>query len=149
MRSVKLYTFSIGEDIKTGINVWVSILSCNYKERILSGSANNTNKNRAELYSIYAALKALKEPCIVHIYSDSQFVTNAISLKWISRWSKNGWQIHHKPVPNQDVWKALLPLLDRHTVFIEWVRKTDVEPIMQKCREKAGLMFLIKTNKCG
>lgn len=141
-KQVNIYTYSLSEDVTHGLSVWVSLLSCASSERFLSGVAHHTNKNRAELYSIYAALKALKTPCNVHIYSDSQFISSAINLAWIEHWKEKGWNIHHKPVPNQDVWKALLPLLEQHTVTIEWVKRTDVAPNMQKCKEKAGELFL-------
>ena len=144
IKQVDIYTYSLSEDVSHGLSVWVSLLSCASSERFLSGVAHHTNKNRAEVYSIYAALKALKEPCNVHIYSDSQFVVSAYNLNWIEKWNTRGWMIHRvDPVPNQDVWKALLPLLEQHTVTIEWVKKSDVEPNMQKCKEKAGELFLV------
>ena len=112
--------------------------------------AQHADKNRAELYSIYATLKALKEPCEVHIYSDSQFIVNAYNLKWIEKWATNGWRLHKvDPVPNQDVWKVLIPLFEYHSVSMEWVRNTDTLPKIQVCKSKAEQMFLIDNNKCG
>lgn len=146
IKSVEIYTFSLSESPR-GLSVWVSSLAFGSAERVLSGVAHNTNKDRAEVYSIYAALKALKEPCGVHIYSDSQFISNAITLGWIHHWNENGWRIHHKPVPNQDVWKAILPLLDYHTVSIEWVQKPITLPKMIRCREKAGELFLLNQRR--
>lgn len=142
LKKVNIYTFSLSESPR-GLSIWVTLLSFGEAERIAYGVAHNANKDRAEVYSIYAGLKALKEPCGVHIYSDSQFISNAITLGWIYHWNENGWKIHHKPVPNQDVWKAILPLLDYHTVSIEWVQKPITLPKMIKCREKAGELLLV------
>lgn len=148
MKTIDIYTYSICEgkatDLTAGFCAWTALLSYNTTERMLFGISESATKNRADLFSVYSALKALKEPCEVHVFSDSQFITNAYNLSWITRWESRGWMLHKSdPVPNADIWQALLPLLNMHTVSFTWVRKTDVMPKMQTCKNKAAQLFLL------
>ena len=141
-KTIETYTYSLCDNDKIGKSVWVALISYKNTERLLTGISHCASKNRAELYSIYSALKVLKEPCKVHVYSDSQFVTNAFNLKWIERWQDKGWKMrHHDSFPNLDVWKALLPLLDYHDVSIEWINMPESLPKALICKKKAEQLF--------
>ena len=76
-----------------------------------------------ELTAAIRGLEALKEPCEVNLFSDSQYVVNGITKGWAKRWRSNGWRLSDKrPAENVDLWEQLLELCEKHTVGFEWVR---------------------------
>ncbi len=93
------------------------------KRRELSQGYRSTTNNRMELLSVIVALESLNRPCRVRIYSDSQYVVNAVTKGWVYSWQKKGWRkADKKPALNVDLWERLLPLLEKHDVHFEWVR---------------------------
>lgn len=81
-----------------------------------------TTNNRMELRAVIEALKRLKEPCIVHLFSDSQYVKQGIT-QWIFNWKKNNWKASTgKPVKNQDLWQALDRAMQPHQIQWHWVK---------------------------
>ncbi|MBQ9790680.1 MAG: ribonuclease HI [Clostridia bacterium] len=96
---------------------WGAILMCNGKKREMSGHEKETTNNRMEMTAVIKALEALKEPCIVELYSDSAYVCNAWLQDWISVWKNNGWRgADKKPVKNQDLWMRMDELCNLHEV---------------------------------
>ena len=96
---------------------WGALLRFDTAEKELSGGEHQTTNNRMELTAVIAALSALKEPCDVTLTTDSQYVCNSVSKGWVYNWQKKSWmKDKHTPVPNTDLWKQLLPLLERHNV---------------------------------
>ncbi|MDO4568487.1 MAG: ribonuclease HI [Clostridia bacterium] len=94
-----------------------AVLMYRGKARELSGFEPNTTNNRMELTAAIKALKALREPCKVELYTDSAYLCNAFAKKWIENWQSNGWRTSGKtPVLNQDLWIELLQLLEVHEV---------------------------------
>ncbi len=92
-------------------------------EKELSAGYINTTNNRMELLAVIHGLEALKEPCIVDIYSDSKYVVDAIKQGWAKRWQKNNWMRNKKDdALNPDLWQKLLDLLDKHKVTMHWVK---------------------------
>ena len=80
---------------------WGAILRWNGKEKEMSGGEALTTNNRMELLAAINALQALKEPCTVDLYTDSNYVRDGIG-KWIFGWKKNGWKTaDKKPVKNE------------------------------------------------
>ena len=67
---------------------WGAILRYNEHEKEISGGEAVTTNNRMEISAVIGALSLLKEPCNVTLYSDSQYVCNALKLGWL----KNGKQ---------------------------------------------------------
>jgi ribonuclease HI len=93
------------------------------QRRELSGGFRLTTNNRMELTAAIRGLEALKEPCEVRLFSDSQYVVNGIAKGWARRWKANGWRKADKqPAENRDLWERLLSLCDKHRVQFEWVR---------------------------
>jgi len=92
------------------------------KEKELSGGERSTTNNRMELTSVIAALEALREPCEVSLYTDSQYVANAINLGWLKSWRKMGWKRKGGEIKNPDLWIKLEPLLETHKVKFIWVK---------------------------
>lgn len=101
---------------------WGCLMQSGYHKCLMSEGDKNTTNNRMELYAVIAGLSQLTCPCIVNIYSDSQYVVNAIKKKWLYNWIKNGWRNTSGVVPNQDLWIMLLPYLEIHEVHFNWVK---------------------------
>ena len=102
---------------------WGTILRYNGVEKELSGGEKVTTNNRMELTAVIKGLEALKEPCEVELYSDSQYVCNALKLGWAKKWQANGWMRNKKePALNPELWEKLLKLCEVHTLEINWVK---------------------------
>jgi ribonuclease HI len=89
----------------------------------ISGGFRLTTNNRMEIMAVIAALEALKEPCRVTLYSDSQYVVNAMTRGWARRWKANGWKRNQREAAvNPDLWERLLDRCDQHQVEFRWLR---------------------------
>jgi ribonuclease HI len=89
----------------------------------LSGGYRLTTNNRMELMAAIEALKALKEPCAVKLYSDSRYVVDGISLGWAEKWrSNNWWRTKSEQALNPDLWEQLLLQSEKHQVEFIWVK---------------------------
>lgn len=101
---------------------WAAVLTFGKFTRALSGAEPETTNNRMELTAAIEALKALKEPCIVEFYTDSQYLRHGITL-WIEGWKRNGWRTKSKePVKNEDLWRALDQVRASHQIDWRWVK---------------------------
>jgi ribonuclease HI len=101
---------------------WGAILRSGGKERELSGGETPTTNNRMELMAAIEALKALKKPCRVQLWTDSNYVRDGIT-KWIHGWRRNGWKTaDRKPVKNAELWQALIEAAAPHRVEWRWVK---------------------------
>ena len=101
---------------------WGAILAWNDHERELKGGEPHTTNNRMELTAAIAALEALKRPCTVDLFTDSQYLRSGITT-WITTWKRNGWRTaERKPVKNVDLWQRLDQLLTQHKVHWHWVK---------------------------
>jgi ribonuclease HI len=96
-----------------------------------------------EITAVLEGLAALKEACIVELYTDSQYVRKAVTDGWLENWQRNGWRTSaKKPVKNRDLWERLLPMLTRHTMPFYWIRGHTGHPENERCdalaRTQAG-----------
>lgn len=128
MKKVDIYTDGACSG-NPGAGGYCAILIFNGIEKMVSGGAEDTTNNRMELIAVIEGLKALKEPCEVDLYSDSQYVINAINEKWLEGWVHSGWRAESKKsVKNVDLWETLLPLIKKHKVnFIKVKGHSDNE----------------------
>ncbi len=137
MKEVTIYTDGACSG-NPGAGGWGTILVYKGKEKELSGGAAETTNNRMELTAVIEGLKALKEPCKVKIVTDSQYVSNGITLGWAESWKQNGWRKKDKkPALNPELWDALLNEISKHDVTIEWVRGHDGHPENERCDKMA------------
>jgi ribonuclease HI len=127
---------------------WGAILRYNDKVRELSGGEADTTNNRMELTAAIEALAALKEPCAVDLYTDSNYVRDGIS-GWIVGWKRNGWRTaDKKPVKNAELWQALDSARERHDVTWHWVRGHAGHPENERADELARMgMAPFKTGR--
>jgi ribonuclease HI len=101
---------------------WGAVLRSGDSEKELSGGEPETTNNRMELMAAISALEALKRPCRVELYTDSNYVKDGIT-RWIRNWRRNGWRTaDRKPVKNADLWQRLDLLMGTHEVDWRWVR---------------------------
>ncbi len=97
-----------------------------------------TTNNRMELLAVIDALNLLKEPCKVNLYSDSKYVVQAITDGWLVGWVQKNWKNSKKePVKNIDLWKQLLPLLNKHEIEFIWVKGHADNIENERCDELA------------
>ena len=116
---------------------WGVLLRTGSKERELSGGEALTTNNRMELTAAIKGLEALKRPCRVQLYTDSNYVRDGIT-KWIHGWRRNGWRTaDRKPVKNADLWQALEPLIARHRIDWHWVRGHSGHDLNERADELA------------
>lgn len=101
---------------------WGAILRAGRHEKELSGGAAETTNNRMELTAAIEALRALKKPSDVDLFTDSSYVQKGVN-EWLRGWKARGWKTaDKKPVKNQDLWEALDAVLQKHTVAFHWVK---------------------------
>jgi ribonuclease HI len=101
---------------------WGAVLRSGTHSRELWGGEPHTTNNRMELRAAIEALAALKRPCSVDLYTDSQYVRNGIT-EWLPQWKKRGWKTaDRKPVRNADLWVELEREVGRHEVRWHWVK---------------------------
>jgi ribonuclease HI len=117
---------------------WAAVLTCGPHRRELSGGVPATTNNRMELQAAIAALSALKEPCAVEFYTDSEYVKNGIT-KWVRNWKQNGWKTKTKqPVKNADLWRQLEALVVPHRVNWHWLKGHAGHAGNERCDQLAG-----------
>jgi ribonuclease HI len=101
---------------------WGAILRYGPHEKEISGAESQTTNNRMELMAAIRALEALKEPCRVDLYTDSEYLRKGIT-EWMPGWQARGWKTAaKKPVRNADLWQRLLKAMAPHEVRWHWVR---------------------------
>jgi ribonuclease HI len=101
---------------------WGALLVSGEHRRELWGGEAQTTNNRMELTAAIRALAALKRPCRVQLYTDSQYVRNGVT-QWLPQWKARDWRTAgRKPVKNVDLWRALEHEIERHEIEWHWVR---------------------------
>ena len=137
MKTVTLYTDGACSG-NPGPGGWGAILEFSGTEKELSGGESRTTNNRMELTAVIEGLKALKEPCIVELYSDSKYVIDALEKGWAVGWQKRGWKKADKtPALNPDLWETLLKLCQLHQVRTHWVKGHAANEKNNRCDELA------------
>ena len=100
---------------------WGAILIYGDVKKEISGSNISTTNNQMELTAPIEALKLLKRPCNVKVYSDSAYLINALTQGWLKNWKKNGWKTaDKKDVKNKNLWMEIDKLMQIHS--IEWIK---------------------------
>lgn len=101
---------------------WGVLLQTDGRERELCGGEPHTTNNRMELTAAIEGLSALRRPCQVSLYTDSEYVRRGI-VEWLDGWKRAGWRTAaRKPVKNDDLWRRLDEVASTHRVDWHWVR---------------------------
>ena len=113
---------------------WGCILEFGPHTKELSGYMEGTTNNRMELLAAISGLGALKEPCDVTLYSDSNYLVQAFNDHWIDGWQRRGWKTSNgTPVENQDLWAILLLQTRKHRVTFVKVKGHADHPQNHRC----------------
>lgn len=104
---------------------WGAVLQFGKHEKELSGGERDTTNNRMEITAAVMALRALKEPCLVDLYTDSEYLKKGIT-EWIENWKELGWRRGSpgktKALANADLWKELDHAVSSHQITWHWVK---------------------------
>lgn len=117
---------------------WGAILMMGGVRKEISGGSENTTNNIMELSAVIEALKLLKRPCKVTVFSDSAYVVNAFNQKWIYGWIKKNWRTAGgDPVKNKELWQELYSLTKVHDVTFNKVKGHADNEFNNRCDEMA------------
>jgi ribonuclease HI len=110
-----------------GLGGWAAILmqdvNGEIREKIISGSHAQTTNNIMELTAVAEGLESLKKPCRVEVHSDSAYIVNAFSQRWVDQWQRNGWKTaQKKPVKNRELWERIIRQTTVHRVIFKKVK---------------------------
>ena len=137
MKEVTIYTDGACSG-NPGPGGWGAVLCYKGTEKELSGGEAMTTNNRMELTAAVSALKALKEPCRVYLYSDSKYLVDSLMKGWVIAWEKRGWvKADKKPALNADLWQELLRLDKVHEITYHWVKGHADDDYTNRCDERA------------
>ena len=101
---------------------WGVILRWLNTERELFGGEPSTTNNRMELLAVIEGLRALKKPCRVAVYTDSQYVQKGMT-QWLEGWKDRDFRVKGGGYrPNHDLWRVLDDLAATHDIVWHWVR---------------------------
>lgn len=101
---------------------WAAVLRHGERIREISGGELATTNNRMELLAAIEALRALKQPCAVELFTDSEYLRNGITA-WIKGWKARGWVTKEKkPVKNADLWRDLDAACESHRIKWNWLK---------------------------
>lgn len=135
MKSVILYTDGACSG-NPGPGGWAAILRYGEHEKELSGGEELTTNNRMELTGAIRGLEALKEPCAVELFTDSQYLEKAINEGWLKKWKTAGFT-KKGGLKNAELWRELDALLQKHSVTLHWVKGHAENAYNNRCDELA------------
>jgi ribonuclease HI len=132
MKSVTIHTDG-GCKGNPGPGGWGAVLEFKGLKKELSGGEPATTNNRMELQAAIEALAALKEPCLVELWTDSEYLREGVS-KWLAGWKKRGWQTSSKtPVKNEDLWRRIDQLTAGHLITWRWLKGHAGHALNERC----------------
>ena len=127
MKKVEIFTdgSSLGNP---GPGGWCAILRYKNYEKTISGGEDYTTNNRMELKAVIEALKRLKEPCEIELFSDSTYVLKGIN-EWLNNWIKKDF----KNVKNEDLWREFIEVSRGHKINVNWIKGHSGHMENEKC----------------
>ncbi len=128
MKKIQLFTDGAcrGNPGPGGYGAILKYTDADGKEHVkeISDGYLDTTNNRMELMAVLYGLKAVKSPCSIKIYTDSQYIVKAFNEGWLENWIKNQWRRGKKkePIKNLDLWQQIVEAVKPHTVEFIWVK---------------------------
>lgn len=113
----------------------------------ISGYAPDTTNNRMEMTAVVEALRQLKRPCNVKLFTDSEYVMKGMT-QWLPGWIKKNWMTSQKkPVLNRDLWEEILRLSQKHRIEWKWIKGHNDHPENERCDYLARNAIKRRRNK--
>ena len=138
MKQIEIYTDGACRG-NPGPGGYGAVLKYRQHRKEISGGFRETTNNRMEIYAAIAALEQLIEPCEITLYSDSRYLVDAISKRWLANWRRRGWiKADRQPVLNVDLWRRLEEAMAPHRLKFVWVRGHASNAENNRCDELAG-----------
>lgn len=107
------------------------------KEAENSGGEKETTNNRMELQAVIEGLKSLKRPCVLELFTDSEYVRQGL-MNWMKKWKSKGWKRPQSgPIKNLDLWQELDQLVEKHSIKFTRVAGHSGHPENERCDELA------------
>ena len=131
MKDVTIYTDGACSG-NPGPGGWAAVLRYGEAEKEMSGGEAETTNNRMELTAVIRALEALKEPCAVTVYTDSQYISRALNEGWLAKWRSAGFT-KKGGLKNAELWRGLDGLLQKHAVTFRWVKGHADNALNNRC----------------
>lgn len=142
MEEVTIYTDGACSG-NPGPGGWGAILMYKENKKEISGGKKDTTNNVMELTAVIEALKLLKFPCKVKLYSDSAYVVNAFLQNWVINWQRNNWKTaDKKEVKNKELWQELVELTNIHDITFIKVKGHSDNEYNNRCDELARKSIL-------
>lgn len=117
---------------------WGAILMYGDHKKEISGAKPQTTNNIMELTAVVEALKLIKFPCSIKVYSDSAYVINGFTQGWIYNWMKKGWKTADgSPVKNKELWQTLYQFTQIHKIEFIKVKGHSDNAYNNRCDELA------------
>lgn len=117
---------------------WGSILIYKDQKKEISGGSKNTTNNIMELTAVIEALRLVKRPCKIQVYSDSAYVVNSFKQGWIYNWMKKGWKTADgSSVKNKELWQELYGFTKTHEITFNKVKGHADNELNNRCDELA------------
>ena len=135
---VEIYTDG-GCEPNPGPGGYAAVLVHPKKRAETSGGFRRTTNNRMEILAAIKGLQMLKQSCKVTLYSDSQYLVDAIMQGWAVAWKKRDWWRSNKErAANADLWETLLALCQTHQVEFRWIRGHAGNAENERCDQLSG-----------
>ena len=131
MKEINLYTDGACSG-NPGPGGWAFILEYKNVQKEMSGAEKFTTNNKMELLAVIEGLKVIKEPCIINLYSDSQYVIKSIN-EWLSGWIAKGWKNSSGEVKNKELWQLYVELAKQHVIKGIWVKAHNGHILNERC----------------
>ena len=137
MKQIEIYTDGACRG-NPGPGGYGAVLKYRQHRKEISGGFRETTNNRMEIYAAIAALEQLIEPCEITLYSDSRYLVDAVSKRWLANWKRRGWiKADKQPVLNVDLWRRLEAAMAPHRLKFVWVRGHASNAENNRCDELA------------
>jgi len=142
MKTITIYTDGASSG-NPGPGGYAAVIVQGRQRREITGGFRQTTNNRMELYAAIAGLEAMQGSQAVRLVSDSQYLVESIKQGWVQVWQAKGWRKTKKErVPNADLWRRLLALLEQHQVEFEWVEGHAGDPFNERANRLAQRSLL-------
>ena len=125
-------------DPNPGPGGWAVLLRSGEYVKEITGRASNTTNNRMELTAAIEALRSLRRPCQVDLYTDSEYLKRGIT-EWLPGWRARGWRRKEGELANADLWQTLDVAMQPHEIQWHWVRGHASNPDNQRVDRLARL----------